>query len=169
MDVQALLQEAASIGVTHAQAMLKSQRRAVMSVPRNWLAHARDIVAGLIDHVRESIGKALGKEQDEDGETLSQSDIVDATMNDLLDQLPDLIAETEITGAIESAVLGTLKDGGVQRVRWLAEPDACPMCQELAESEPVDVSVGEWKDGITPPAHPRCRCQVGIAEEEHEA
>ena len=165
-DVEALLQEAASIGANNAQSMLKSHRRAMLSTPRNWLAHARDIVSGLIDHVRESIGNALGKEQDDsDGEQLSQTDIVDTTINDLIDELPELIAETETTGAIESSVLDTLKSGGVQRVRWVAEPDACPMCQELAEQEPIDAN-GEFLGGVSsPPLHPRCRCQViGVDE-----
>lgn len=161
-DVEALLQEAASIGATHAQTMLKSHHRAVLSGARNWLAHARDIVAGLIDHVRESISNALSKGQsdDSDGEALSQTDIVDTTINDLIDELPELVAETETTSAIESSVLDTLKSGGVQRVRWVAEPDACPMCQELAESGAIDAD-GEFEGGLSsPPAHPRCKCNV---------
>jgi hypothetical protein len=146
--------------------MLKSHRRGVLSGARNLLSRARDIVAGLIDHVRESIQKALGKEQDEDGERLSQSDIVDTTINDLIDELPELIAETETVSAIESSVMDTLKDGGIQKVRWLAEPDACPMCRELAESEPIDVG-DEWNGGINnPPLHPRCRCVVSAVDEE---
>lgn len=154
------------MGATHAQTMLKSHRRGVLSGSRNLLSRARDIVSGLIDHVRESIGKALDKEQtDEDGEELSQSDIVDTTINDLIEELPELIAETETVGAIESSVLDTLKDGGVQRIRWLAEPDACPMCQELAESEPISVN-DEWQGGVSsPPLHPRCRCVVVPVDE----
>lgn len=155
------MQEAASIGATHAQVMLKSHRRAMLSGARNWLAHARDIVAGLIDHVRESIGNALGKEQsDDDGEQLSQTDIVDTTINDLIDELPELIAETETTSAIESAVLDTLKDGGVQRGIIVTEPDACVMCLQKADQGPVDIN------SITLPFHPRCRCQVVVPVDE---
>lgn len=135
-----------------------------MSTPRNWLAHARDIVAGLIAHVGESIQKALGKEQDEDGEQLSQTDIVDTTINDLIDELPELIAETETTGAIESTVLDTLKSGGVQQYRIVTEPDACVMCLHLADQGPMDIN-GELEGGITPPFHPRCRCNLVPVDE----
>jgi hypothetical protein len=146
--------------------MLKSHRRGAVSGARNLLSRARDIVSGLIDHISEAIKKALGKEQDdEDGEQLSQSDIVDMTVNDLIDELPELIAETETTGAIESAVLDTLKDGGVQRVRCENEPDACNMCRALADQGAIDIN-GEFEGGITLPAHPRCRCHYGLVDEE---
>jgi hypothetical protein len=144
--------------------MLKKLNRSVLSGVRDTLARAKDIVSGLIDHVRESIQKALGKEQPED-EQISPSDVVDTTINDLIDELPELVAETEVTGAIESAVLGTLKDGGVQRVRCENEPDACNMCRALADQGAIDIN-GEFEGGITLPAHPRCRCHYGLVDEE---
>jgi hypothetical protein len=166
-DVQALLQEAQAIGTAHAQVMLKKLNRAfVIGSYRNLFKQAKNIVSGIIDHVSESIQKALGKEQDEDGEQSSPSDVVDETINDLIDELPELVAETEITGAIESAVLGTLKDGGVQRVRWIAEPDACAMCRELAEQGAIDADGGEFLGGISsPPLHPRCKCNLAPVDE----
>lgn len=156
-----MLHEAALIGTAHANTMLKSHRRSIGSVVRDTLAHARDIVAGLIDHVRESISNALGKGQSDDsqGEQLSQSDIVDTTINDLIDELPELIAETETTGAIESTVLDTLKSGGVQQYRIVTEPDACVMCLHLADQGPVDIG------SVMLPFHPRCRCQVQPVDE----
>lgn len=161
----ALLHEAATIGASHAQGMLKAHHRSVWSGTRDLLSRARDIVNGLLDHVNDAISKALGNEQDEE-EQLSQADIVDATMNDLIEQLPELIAETETVSAIEQSVVDTLKDGGVQRIAWIAEPDACPMCLELAAQGPIPAD-SEWEGGISsPPLHPRCRCVVINAEGE---
>jgi len=161
-DIHTMLQQAQTMGAQIGQQMVDTQDRAI-SVPasaRNLLQRAKDIVSGIIDHVRDSIGKALGKEQPED-EPLNQSEIVDQTMNDLIDQLPDLVAETEVHAEMERSVLDTMQQAGVQKMQWVAEDDACDECATLAESDPVDVEDGEWEGGVSgPPLHPRCRCNV---------
>jgi hypothetical protein len=158
-DIEGFLQQAYAIGQQHGQAMLPVERAISLSSPRNLLDRAKSIVSGIIDHVQDAISKALdrGDEQDSD---LSQADIIDMTMNDLIDSMPELIAETETVGIVEGAVLDTLKDGGVAQVQWVADPDACEECQQLAESDPVDVG-SDFLGGIDgPPMHPRCRCNV---------
>lgn len=142
--------------------MLPSERAISLGGTRDLLNRAKSIVAGILDHVREAISNALDN-GDDLGDGLSQADIVGMTMNDLIESMPELIAETETVGVIESAVLNTLKDGGVQQMQWLCEPDACEDCQHLADSDPVDVNE-EFEGGVDgPPLHPHCRCQIAPA------
>lgn len=156
-DIASLLKQAQGIGVQHGQVMAGKHERGLVSGIKNVVSWAKDIVSGIMDRINEAIDAALGSD-DEEG--LSEADIVDTTMNDLIGQMPDLIAETEIQDAVESAVIDTIRKAGVPKMRWVADPDACPICQELADQGPIDTD-SEWSGGITsPPAHPRCRCSV---------
>lgn len=80
----------------------------------------------------------------------------------------EMIARTE-TNRAQSSGLSALWDQAVdqgalgadaQRV-WIASPDACDICLEL-DGQTVGLEE-EWADGIDqPPAHPNCRCTMGI-------
>jgi SPP1 gp7 family putative phage head morphogenesis protein len=66
----------------------------------------------------------------------------------------DAIANTEYARAMTTASVETYKDAGVTEVNWLAEGDACPICDALAAESPIPI------DGEEPPAHPSCRCAL---------
>jgi hypothetical protein len=160
--VQALLQEAASIGTAHAQVMLKKLNRAfVIGSYRNLFKQAKNIVSGIIDHVNESIQKALGKEQDED-EALSQSDVVDETISDLIDELPELIAEDEVTTVVEGSVLDELTQAGIAEVQSVSEGDGkvCEMCLGNEDAGPIPIGSAFPSGHTCSPFHNRCRCNI---------
>jgi len=75
----------------------------------------------------------------------------------------EMIATTEITRAYsESAAIfkEQLKENGVDAVRyWITNRDerVCAICGDL-DGQPED----EWEYEGGPPAHPNCRCDVGI-------
>ena len=49
------------------------------------------------------------------------------------------------------------------RMVWIATLGACPICLDL-QGEEVSVSDGTFSGGIdVPPAHPACRCTIGVA------
>jgi hypothetical protein len=124
------------------------------------LQKAKDIVSGIISHAKEAISNALNKNNSDEGDHLNPSDVAQSAHQDLVDYLPDLTSETEVHGVIQQSVVDTLQDSGVAMMQWIADPGACQICQDLAESDPVPVD-GEFQDGITcPPMHPRCRCNV---------
>lgn len=161
--IASLLEEAQAIGVQHGQQMAGKHERGLISGLKNAVSWAKDIVSGIMDRVNDAIDEALGSE-DEEG--LSEADIVSTTMNDLIEQMPDLIAETEVQDAVESAVVDTIKQAGVPKMRWITEPDACNICQEIADQGAIDVD-SEFQGGISsPPLHPRCRCVVAVARDE---
>lgn len=163
-DIASILEQAQAIGVRHGQQMAGKQERGIVSGLKNAVSWAKDIVSGIMDRIESAISDVLSGSEDED-EGLSEADIVDETMTSLIEQMPDLIAETEIQDAVESAVIDTIRKAGVPKMIWVADPDACPMCLELASEGAIPVD-GEWQGGISgPPGHPRCRCSVSTVLE----
>jgi SPP1 gp7 family putative phage head morphogenesis protein len=72
----------------------------------------------------------------------------------------ELIAVTETAAAYSKGSIAAYRQSGVVLgMRWLAEGDACPICDPLNE---LLVELDEaWPGGIAhPPAHPRCRCAI---------
>jgi hypothetical protein len=80
------------------------------------------------------------------------------------------IASTEVSRATHQAqVLVGEASGVVVGYRWLLSDDACPVCMDIAEQNPVIKSggtfatVGSNPDYSVikfPPAHPNCRCAM---------
>ena len=83
---------------------------------------------------------------------------------DLLDPMfgqvrSELIAATEVTRAFhEGNVAAWEQSGVVQRERWETANDelVCEVCGPL-DGEEVELG-GSFPGGVTPPAHPGCRC-----------
>lgn len=77
------------------------------------------------------------------------------------------IARTETAESMEEGIMKAYKEGGVEKVRWLAEPGACEDCSALdGEIVGIGDSFGDNAFGnLTqhPPLHPNCVCSI-IAE-----
>jgi len=92
----------------------------------------------------------------------------------------EMIARTETISAAsegQRALWAEAKDNGLLDEEatwqvWIASPDACAVCLEIADGEPV--LLGASFDGPNgpipgPPAHPSCRCALGLQFEPPEA
>lgn len=68
------------------------------------------------------------------------------------------VALTELTRATSEAARQEYTAAGITEWRWVAEPDACPVC--TANATAGARAIGDaWPDGSdAPPAHPNCRC-----------
>src|SRR5699024_2039264 len=65
----------------------------------------------------------------------------------------DRIAITEVARAQTIAGVEAFKAAEVDKMMWIAEPDACPICSDMdGKVFSIDTS------GLTIPAHPFCRC-----------
>lgn len=160
--IATLLEQGQRIGIQHAQAMVGKEERGVFNGLKDIVARAKDIVDGIMDHVRDAIEAALNNDEDVE-EALSQSDIVDMTMNELIDELPELIAETEIQNAVESTVVEEIKNQGFNAINWHANPDACDLCKANEAASPIRIDSDAPSGDTAPPAHPRCRCTTSPA------
>ena len=70
-----------------------------------------------------------------------------------------LIAQTEMSRAVNTAARQTYEDTGVEFVEWL-DSDGCDICDENASVSPQPIDA-EFPSGDTePPAHPNCICSL---------
>ena len=91
---------------------------------------------------------------------------VSRDLRDLLDGMSidraNLIARTEMADAFGAAALLKLDREDIEYMQLILSPDACPICESIAENGPVRVDDGfEDEDGETydrSPIHPNCRC-----------
>ena len=77
------------------------------------------------------------------------------------------IARTETAESMEEGIMKAYKEGGVTRIRWVAEAGCCDACSSL---DGTIVGVGDSFgdnafDNVMehPPQHPSCRCVI-VAE-----
>jgi len=133
--------------------------------------HAAELVTGISDTTREEI-KSLIEDMFDD--KISPDELYTGLVDAIGDEeRAQLIAETEtmaasnagVQEAWDQAVEEGLLTGNEQQV-WIVTPDdvLCPICEALdGETAPLDgqfEAEGESYDG--PPAHPRCRCTIGL-------
>lgn len=110
----------------------------------------REITETEVNRIGEAIRQSI-----EHGRPLSEARAaVDAIVHDA--DRARMITETEYARAQTYAVRETYRRNGVAMVRWLAQPDACPMC--LANKAVSPIPLGDaWPNGNVP-VHPNCRC-----------
>lgn len=112
-------------------------------------AYRGDIVAALAD------GEYDGMAPDEVAAALAQR-------FDLGEYNWRRLAHTEVAQAQVQGKLDQYQAQGVDQYDWVCAPDACPICQGLAEEGPYSVGSGP---SITDDSHPECRCTVEAHQE----
>lgn len=115
----------------------------------NALNSAWNIVTNFVSRISDWIGR-------QDVDTLTAEDVVAE-----VGTLAETVASVEVPSAIEQEVLETLQDQGVMMIRWIAQPDACEHCQANADMGSVPIGT-DFNGDTFPPAHPRCRCSLGV-------
>lgn len=122
-----------------------------------------DLVRGLTDHTRNVLQNAVSEFFDTAG--MTRSDLVKLLEPAFGSGRADIIAITEVTRAASAAqnlYRGQLLENGINMSRmWhtLADEMVCEICGPL-NSQTEDTWASRFPDG--PPAHPRCRCAVGL-------
>lgn len=72
------------------------------------------------------------------------------------------IVRTESARVQFNAQKALIKKNGYRYVKWYAEPGACKICREIADSDRYDLGFGVYPVDEVPsiPAHPNCRCSI---------
>lgn len=129
-------------------------------------------LANLLDQSGVTIKGIQGSMLDRLGNTLADGlangDSYQATAGAMANIVADparaaVIADTEYARAMTAASLATYAQNGVGMVEWLAEGDACELCQENEDNSPQPLDA-DWPNGDVP-VHPNCRCAIAPAEE----
>lgn len=73
-----------------------------------------------------------------------------------------LVAETEVSRAINFATQGRYLNAGVTANTWMTAADqrVCPACAENEDAGPVSIGQSFPSGASGPPGHPRCRCAL---------
>lgn len=133
--------------------------------------HAAEVIDGISQSTREDIHDLVVHSFDDQFDVDDLADQIALALGD--DARADTIARTESMRAAnegqqqawDQAVEAGLLTGNEQQV-WIVTPDdrLCPICEpldgELADLDGTWNADGEDIDG--PPAHPNCRCTVGL-------
>ena len=121
----------------------------------------------LLDNAGQTIqgvtATTMGRLGDVISQGLAAGDPVSTTANNALAILADpaqatMVANTEYARAMTETSMDTYQANGVAQISWLAEDDACELCQENEDASPIAID-DDWPNGSVP-AHPSCRCAV---------
>lgn len=85
--------------------------------------------------------------------------LVKAALGNMTTDRAQTIASTEMNDAMSEATIRKIGRLGIGYLKWIAEDDACPICDENSD---VIVLLGSpFPSGYTrTPAHPNCRCAI---------
>lgn len=158
---------AASVGLVSLAGPLKMRFDAKDPAAIKWAQeHAGELADGLSetshDRIKEAIASMLGADEDE-------SEAYDRILSAVGDDVrAEMIARTEVMKASNEGLsqswsqavdIGLLN--GDEKKEWIATAGCCDDCDELdGEQVPID---DDFSIGDDPPAHPNCRCTMGIA------
>jgi 8-oxo-dGTP pyrophosphatase MutT (NUDIX family) len=119
---------------------------------RALLDEAEVTIKSVADTRLEQLAGALAR----GAESGASADEIASTIVGILDN-PDraeMIATTELARSVSAASLDAYGASGLATWDWLADPAACPLCQDRAASGPYSL------DQPAPPGHPYCRCSA---------
>jgi SPP1 gp7 family putative phage head morphogenesis protein len=134
--------------------------------------HAADLITGISNTTRNEIKNLVEQAfTDPEMDVASLADEIENIIND--PDRADLIARTETMQAANDGQLDAWDQAqeaglltGDEKKEWITTPDdrICPICddmdgEQVGLDEEFDVD-GDSLDG--PPAHPNCRCTVGL-------
>ena len=73
----------------------------------------------------------------------------------------EMIARTEVNNALRTGIIETMSEAGVERVEWVADPEACEVC---AGYNGNTYTIDEYEEIMNP--HPNCECTVVMSSGE---
>lgn len=148
--------------------IVTGQEQRNVSIIQTFAWHrASQIVSGIIDQIRDKVADFidafLSNDQDETIDEDALAEQVEEDLGEWAESYADMVAVTEIHGAVEEAVHSEMKAQGVTKIYWNTEPGACKQCIANEEASPINIDA-QWPGGDTvPPAHPNCRCTTSSA------
>ena len=114
---------------------------------------ADEVVYTKLDRIGTALGKALDK-----GFTVQKTaQMIDAVINDPQHAL--VIAQTEMSRAVNIATRDRYETAGVEQVEWLVA-EGCDDCKENADASPINIGDTFPSGDSEPPAHPNCMCTL---------
>lgn len=90
-------------------------------------------------------------------------------LRDILDGMTkfraEMIASTEMNRAFSAVTMDKIGKLGYTFKRIVLSDDACPICEENADEDPIPVDDTYSSGDDAPPFHPNCRCAIVAARD----
>jgi hypothetical protein len=150
--IAGILEQAQALGHTHA-ARETHERLLTGFHP---IDMARNIVRNFLQRIAERFQKQTPQPTGEPDTDNWQS------FDDWAQGFADTVAQTEIHSAIERAVLDELSAQEERTVTWITQPGACKLCLENEAQGAIPIGDLFPSGDEAPPAHPYCRCSLGV-------
>jgi SPP1 gp7 family putative phage head morphogenesis protein len=131
-------------------------------------AHAGDLAQGISDTTREDIQDTISAALEGDGLDVAYKAILDSVGDE---SRAEMISRTEVMDAANQGQLESWSQAidagfltGDEKKEWIATAgdNTCEDCQDL-DGEQVGIDDVFSSGDDAPPAHPSCRCSLGIA------
>ncbi len=137
-----------------------NESRGLINAFKNIAGQAVQIVGGIIEQLKEKAREILDAifgsgEIDDVDAAIAEAE---TELEEWAADYSDLVAITEVTAAIEEAIIDEAIQQGAEQIWWVDSPGACEYCIANAEASPLPIGSTFPSGDQVPPAHPRCRC-----------
>jgi hypothetical protein len=127
----------------------------------DWAAdQAAQLVKGINQTTLDQIAGAVAEGIQDQLGVPGTSRLIRLAVDNMSKVRSDMIATTEMNRAMSTAALDKMGRLGVEYKQIILAPDACDICQENADADPIEVDEDYPSGDDGPPFHPNCRCAV---------
>lgn len=118
------------------------------------------LITGLEDTTIEDIAEAIAEGIEGRLGVPATADLIQEVVDGMTTARAETIAATEMADAFGEAMLGKISDQGFEWKRLVVSDDACEICLENADADPLPIDEDYPSGDDRPPFHPNCRCAV---------
>lgn len=129
---------------------------------------AGDLITGLEQTTIDDIASAIVSGIEDRLGVPDTASLIQDVVDGMSSFRANLIAATEMADAFGEAMLNKINDLGFEYKRIVLSDDACPICQENADADPLPVDDIYPSGDDRPPFHPNCRCAIVAARADDE-
>lgn len=121
---------------------------------------AASLVTGLDDTTLDLLAGAVADGIDQQLGPAGTGRLIRGVVDDMTTSRALTIASTEMNRAMSMAAAEQLDVLGVEYKQIILSPDACPICQDNADQDPLPIDEDYDSGDPYPPFHPNCRCAI---------
>jgi hypothetical protein len=122
-----------------------------------------ELVTQIDDTTRQIIRDAVAKGFEEQLSPLQVNRLIRQTLTDMTIARSKMIARTEMADAIGEASMRKIKAEGYGWKQTILSDDACQICQDNADADPLPVDELYPSGDLRAAFHPNCRCTTTAA------
>jgi phage portal protein BeeE len=149
--------------------IIRGAQEGVVSTAKDFASHAASVIAAIIAQLKEKAQSIIDAALADDSVDPSDVEqVVEKQVGAWAENYGEMVAQSEVHTAVESAVVAETQNQGHNAIIWNAGPNACDRCKANAAASPVRIGVDLPSGDTVPPAHVRCDCTASEADIDNE-